>query len=192
MASKPYRDEDWLRERWFDEDKRVYEIADEANCTEGTIQTWRKKFDFPQKDDVYAEKYGEQIEKWYCDDLDTLEEIAERLDASVSRIQRTLEKRGVERRSRSLAYAINGYHGGFEMNADGYLTVTANYNGERQRCYMHRLLAVAKYGFGAVKGKDVHHKNGLRWDNRPDNIELIDKQEHGRMHGEEGGRPPGT
>lgn len=50
------------------------------------------------------------------------------------------------------------------------------------RLYHHRLLAVAKYGFDAVAGKDVHHKNELSWDNREDNIELLDPSEHYSQH----------
>lgn len=46
----------------------------------------------------------------------------------------------------------------------------------------HRLLAVAKYGIEAVKDMDVHHKNNIPWDNRPENIELMDKAEHAKHH----------
>jgi len=51
--------------------------------------------------------------------------------------------------------------------------------------YVHRLLAVAEYGFDAVADKDVHHKNGVKWDNRPDNIEVLDKAEHTRLGNEQ-------
>lgn len=46
-----------------------------------------------------------------------------------------------------------------------------------------RLLAVAEHGFDAVgPGVDIHHKNGIPWDNRPANIEVIDKGEHAALH----------
>lgn len=47
---------------------------------------------------------------------------------------------------------------------------------------VHRLLAVAEYGFDAVSGMDVHHKNNIPWDNRPSNIELLTRSEHSRHH----------
>lgn len=50
----------------------------------------------------------------------------------------------------------------------------------------HRLLAVAKYGFDSVSDKVVHHRNGVKWDNRPDNIELLTEEEHSRLHMEAG------
>lgn len=51
---------------------------------------------------------------------------------------------------------------------------------------VHRLLAVAEYGFDAVRGMHVHHVNGIPWDNRPDNIELLTPSEHGQHHYEAG------
>ena len=44
--------------------------------------------------------------------------------------------------------------------------------------YVHRLLAVAEYGFDAVKNKEVHHKNGIPWDNRPENIKVVGIKQH--------------
>lgn len=50
---------------------------------------------------------------------------------------------------------------------------------------VHRLLAVAEHGFDAVgPDVDVHHSNGVPWDNRPSNIELIDKGKHAALHNE--------
>ena len=56
------------------------------------------------------------------------------------------------------------------------------WNSQNDFVPVHRLLAVAEYGFEAVKGKDVHHKNGLSWDNRPENIELLTRSEHMKEH----------
>jgi hypothetical protein len=53
---------------------------------------------------------------------------------------------------------------------------------ERKNLPVHRLLAVAEFGADAVADKVVHHKNGIPWDNRPDNIELLDRAEHSRHH----------
>ena len=73
----------------------------------------------------------------------------------------------------------------FRTRKDGYERWSDHSNGENAKVYVHRLLAVAEFGFGETTGGDVHHRNGVPWDNRPDNIELIDKESHGRMHAEE-------
>ena len=55
----------------------------------------------------------------------------------------------------------------------------------------HRLLAVVEcYAastplwaiFADLDGSDVHHENGLKWDNRGENIEVVDHGEHAAMH----------
>lgn len=35
-----------------------------------------------------------------------------------------------------------------------------------------------------LDGKDEHHETGVKWDNRPSNIEAIDHGEHAAMHAE--------
>jgi len=52
--------------------------------------------------------------------------------------------------------------------------------------FVHRLLAVAEYGTDAVANNHVHHKNGIPWDNRPDNIEIMSASDHAKQHYESG------
>lgn len=47
----------------------------------------------------------------------------------------------------------------------------------------HRLAAVAWFGFDDVTGNVVHHKNGLSWDTREENIELMKQSDHIKEHG---------
>jgi len=54
-------------------------------------------------------------------------------------------------------------------------------NGE-DSVYVHRLLAVAEHGYDAVAEKRIHHKNGIPWDNRPENIEPLTRTEHQGKH----------
>lgn len=68
-------------------------------------------------------------------------------------------------------------------SGDGYEEVM---DGD-DRCYVHRLTAVAEYGYDAVVGKDVHHKE--IWDGRSvpflnavDWLEPVDRWEHRKGH----------
>jgi len=73
------------------------------------------------------------------------------------------------------------------FRADGYVEVSANApDNSTERILIHRLLAIAEYGYDAVAGNDIHHKNGVKWDNRPQNIELKDPSEHAKEHYDRG------
>ncbi len=50
--------------------------------------------------------------------------------------------------------------------------------------YEHRVIAEQIVGRCLDKNEIVHHKNGKRWDNRPENLEVMDKNEHAKMHGQ--------
>jgi len=65
---------------------------------------------------------------------------------------------------------------------NGYMRWTTKVGDSTESVDVARLLAVAEYGYDAVVGKDVHHKNGIRWLNYPDNIELKTPSEHRRDH----------
>jgi hypothetical protein len=56
---------------------------------------------------------------------------------------------------------------------------------------VHRLLAIAEYGTDPVAGNHVHHKNGIKWDNRPTNIEPVNHSEHARKHANKRDRSDG-
>lgn len=74
-------------------------------------------------------------------------------------------------------------HAGHRMNRHGRM-FWYSYNPDTKthdRVYVYRLLAVAEHGFDAVCDKVIHHESGIPWDDRPDNIELMEHGEHSRM-----------
>jgi len=80
---------------------------------------------------------------------------------------------------------------GYTQNAGGdsnHAKAFSAYDGETESVYIHRLLAVAKYGFDAVEGKVVHHTTGHPLDNRPEAIEVMERDDHARLHGDGGSR----
>jgi hypothetical protein len=50
---------------------------------------------------------------------------------------------------------------------------------------VHRLIAAAEYGVDEIVGMDIHHKNQCKFDNRPENLEVLSSEEHSRWHADE-------
>jgi len=115
-------------------------------------------------------------------------DIAEDGDCSYRTIYDWMDRLGVPRRTQresALARWRKNSVPQFETYENGYERWVTWYDSERYLVMVHRLLAVAEYGFEAVKGKHVHHDNGVPWDNRPENIELLTASEHSKLHFEE-------
>lgn len=48
--------------------------------------------------------------------------------------------------------------------------------------YTHRTVAAKKQGSPISHGNEVHHKNGVKTDNRPANLEVLLKADHQKIH----------
>ena len=87
------------------------------------------------------------------------------------------EDEGLER-TRAGREAVKTDHVSLHTIKRGYERINCNDGKVRH----HRLLAVAEFGFDAVKDKIVHHKNSIPWDNRPENLEIMTQAEHASLH----------
>jgi hypothetical protein len=124
----------------------------------------------------------------YHDEGMTITEVSELLEVSRMPVFRALKRHGIERRDKG--EWNKKIHPGFIVNDGGYV-LAYSYAGSnsQDRVVVHRLIAVAEHGIEAVKDMDVHHKNGIPWDNRPGNLQLMTKAEHTQHHFEKDGGP---
>lgn len=186
FGERAYREKDVLVELYYERDMSLSEVGDLLGCDAKTVQRWMIKHDLERDTDPgYPElEDTEWLREKYRSEGMTTYEIGEELGCSPSYVGVKLQEAGIERHSKG--YGRKSPHPTFDMSY-GYIRATAHFpdeNGDRisRSLRVHRLLAVSEYGFDQVCGMDVHHKNGIPWDNRPDNIELIEHGEHSRAH----------
>lgn len=70
---------------------------------------------------------------------------------------------------------------GWTIHSSGYLIAFINGN----HVYQHRYVMEQYLERTLRKDEQIHHLNGIRKDNRIDNLIIITAQEHGRLHMEE-------
>lgn len=169
----PWHNEDLLRELYFEEGLNQYEIADRLGCEQVTIAKWFGRHDIDTDwEPVDKLRDEDWLREMYLDKELSQHEIADRLDCGQMSVSRWCKKYGIE--TRKANYEKDGYyhfHDGYEAfsNCGDFVLI-------------HRLQMVAEEGIEAVKGMEVHHKNEVRWDNRPCNLELKEPSEHMRGH----------
>jgi len=78
--------------------------------------------------------------------------------------------------------------------SDGYELLASTYHGKNERVYVHQLVAIADGAdpHNLFDGPcQIHHSNGIPWDNRPSNIQTKHIAEHASDHAREkwGDRP---
>lgn len=65
-------------------------------------------------------------------------------------------------------------------NPSHYRRIGISINKKRKVYHVH--LLVAQFFVGDIDGKQVHHKNGDRLDNRACNLQVLTREEHERIH----------
>ena len=131
----------------------------------------------------------ERLRELYHERGMSMAEIGEEWECSPQTVSNWVERHGLEAR----AVGHNGSgpdsptwvpYARFETNNEGY-EVWRSRADNRAAVSVHRLAAVAWYGYDAVVDHDVHHVNGVKWDTRKDNLALLDPSEHRAHHARE-------
>lgn len=185
----PWRDSGVLQELYVDHGLSIHDISDVLACSSETVGRWLDEHGIETRE-ATREKTPSELkdENWLRERYIIHNESAERLDeqlgCAASTVRSWLDKHGIERRSQSEALKSSALHAParYGIDSGGYARWRVYRDGERERVLVHRLLAVSEYGFDEVADNVIHHKNTIRWDNRPSNIEVLTAEEHGRVH----------
>lgn len=121
-------------------------------------------------DDEYKDE--EKLRELYVHKEMTIREISNIFDCTEYTIGYWMEEYGIDRRKKT---DMPGY----SQNSYGYIQICHR----NQRCYEHRLLATLLVDdLDDLSGMEVHHKNEVPWDNRLNNLEVVDMEKHREKH----------
>lgn len=133
----------------------------------------------------YPWRDKEVLHRLYIEEGLTLKEMGERFGCTASTVYRWMERLNIDRRNKGALSAerLRRQPAYFYTTQEGYETWAT---GESE-VYVHRLLAVAEFGFDAVCDKIVHHgaseeESTTPWDNRPGNIQVMTQADHMSHH----------
>jgi transposase len=187
---KPWRDKELMEDLYIRKGMSGYDIAQRFGCTNQTVYRWLRTHGLKGLNDVKSKAASGELtvdelksEEWlrqkYESEGLTVQEIAEELDCGTTTVSRHLSKHGIATRNTDPPLRYPGKYYSFKTDHQGY---------ERWGCgeSIHRLAAVAWFGLESVEGKQIHHKNGVPWDNREENLMPLSPSEHSKQHSNPG------
>ena len=126
------------------------------------------------------------LRKMYWEKEMSCAEIAEKLGCTTTTVTNWFDRFNIQKRSHKEATQLTNRveRALFRTDTQGRERVECQTNHECVK--VHRLIAASMFGAENVGDKFVHHKNGIPWDNRPDNLELVTHIEHNKIHHERG------
>ena len=184
-----YKDKETLEKLYWEEGYSQYKISEMMGCSESTIYRWMSRHEIEKRSDDEAQlvkreekEYADEdlLRKLHHEEKLPLYEIGEKFGVTGSCISYWMENFGIE---------VKDYHtkydsfelGGHTPSWRGYPTIRVNGNNYIAE---HQLVALAK-GIPPEKifkntEYNIHHVNGMKCDNRPENLEIMKSSEHGR------------
>lgn len=191
MARKKYKDKEWLRTQYVDNRRTSREIGNDCDVSNVTILRWMDKFGIEKRDQSQAqirEKKPFHNESWlrtqYLDEGRSMRDIADECGVTASGVKKWIDNFDIPTRDSAKHMRYTPVSHGW--GSRGYEYVRAKYQYEASGCFVHQLVAIAE---GANPHKvfsngryHVHHKNSVKWDNRPDNLELKSAKTHSVHH----------
>lgn len=184
MGPKIELDAEWVREKYVDDWLSASEIAELADASPRTVRRRLNEYGIDRPDGWENKPIPkERLQREYVDQEQSAREIAKGEDYSRNHVQKSLRHHNISVRSRKEAIRKHhGEHAAYRTHPRGHVMVASGGG----MAYVHQLVAIADganpsdlFDGDAV----VHHKNKIPWDNRAENIEVLENQgEHVRKH----------
>jgi transcriptional regulator with XRE-family HTH domain len=178
-----------LERLYFKDELTLVDIGEEYGVSKGTVADWMDDYGLERrvpKPPLEPQPWhdAETLRQLHHDKELTYAEMGDELGCSASTIGEWMKRNGIEGHNRieraHEASRVN--YAQFYTDHRGYEYWRTKYMSEKQMLPVYRLIAVAEHGFEAVAGNVIHHKNGIKWDNRPSNLRVMSDSDHKRLH----------
>lgn len=197
---KLYRDKDWLFQKYINEKLSSAEIAEICEVDPKTIRDNLRKFNIQIRNKGAAQRLRQDNATTFYRDKDWLRkkyeveklnttEIGKICHVSWATIREWLVKFNIDRRKPSEYIAMackrgenhRWWKGGKKKDSQGYIYIwKPNHPFSKKYIAEHRLAMEKHLGRYLKKDEIVHHINGVRTDNRIENLELTNIKKHAR------------
>lgn len=182
----PHKNEDVLRYLYHEERLSMREIGERLDRSTETIRHWLDKHDIKRRDPNTDRHIipEDELREMYIERQMSTTDCAEVFGCSPKTISERLDRYGIKVRDNAESHRVYwGEYVPYSVDPLGYPRWHDQIAGEE--IYVHQLLAISE---GAPpekvfrEGFIIHHRNTVRWDNRPQNLELLREDTHMATH----------
>lgn len=184
----PWRDKEKCIKEYVENGKTIKQIAEEWNAGITTVYKWLDKYgiDTSRNRQTLPESHElndpEIVKQLHHDDGMSVTEIARKYGVDRTTVKRRIDKFDIE----YIKHHDSDSTASIYVDKYGYekVSVSSNPHDEDHTLRLHRLMLLPYIDPEKIFGNEfvVHHKNGIPWDNRLDNFEIMDNSEHSRLH----------
>lgn len=160
----------------YGELKSTIKVAERFGVSKKLIMTYMKRFGIEKIKRPAAQELKDQVERLALEGLNGVQ-ISEQIGRTASRVYQLAQQFGIE--------ITDNFHRGEIRTHNGYRMILRPEHSEADsKGYVreHRIVMEEKLGRPLRKNELVHHINGDKLDNRPENLEVMTKAEHVSLH----------